>query len=142
MILRFLFIFLFFWSTARLENIREGRTMDMFGKIKTGLRMAGKLLGLDTAKGVAELVSDAFGKNDHRKGDNEEHGGNIFSGFLRMLGFDAKKIGAIAVNSMVFVAQLVSSYVVCIFFQFNLTKYSIHNNLVYFPIIKIYVIST
>ncbi|KAL3267398.1 hypothetical protein HHI36_011527 [Cryptolaemus montrouzieri] len=79
----------------------------MFGKLKSGLQMAGKFLGIDKAKGVADLVSDAFGKSNNRKGD-EDAGGNIFSGFLRMLGFDAKRIGAIAINSIVFVAHLIS----------------------------------
>ncbi|KAK9870011.1 hypothetical protein WA026_006106 [Henosepilachna vigintioctopunctata] len=79
----------------------------MFGKLKSGLEMAGKWLGLDRSRGVANLVSEAFGKINNRKGDYEESG-NIFSGFLRMLGFDAKKIGAIAVNSIVFIAQLIN----------------------------------
>ncbi|XP_044749118.1 uncharacterized protein LOC123309884 [Coccinella septempunctata] len=108
MIFRIVFIFLLFCATVYPQKIRESRTMGMFGKIRSGLEMAGKFLGLDTAKGVAELVSNAFGKNDHRKEDNEEGaGGNIFSGFLRMLGFDARRIGAIAVNSIVFIAQLI-----------------------------------
>lgn len=68
--------------------------------------MAGKLLGLDKATSVAELVSEAFGKTN-KKGDEGDGQQNIFSGFLRILGFDAKKIGAIAVNAIILVAQLV-----------------------------------
>ncbi|KAJ3657921.1 hypothetical protein Zmor_009697 [Zophobas morio] len=84
----------------------EERTV--FGKLKSGFQLAGKLLGIDEANGVAQLVSEAFGKS-HKKGDGAEGTGNIFSGFLRILGFDSKKIGAIAVNAIIFVAQLISS---------------------------------
>lgn len=75
--------------------------------LASGIRLAGKLLGLDKASEIAELVSEAFGKtNTHsKKGDEGQQ--NIFSGFLRILGFDTKKIGAIAVNAIIFVAQLV-----------------------------------
>lgn len=76
----------------------------IFKKLQTSFEMAGKFLGLDKAESVAKLVSDAFGKSG-KKGDEEE--GNIFSGFLRIFGFDSKKIGAIAVNAIIFVAQLV-----------------------------------
>lgn len=80
--------------------------------LASGIRLAGKLLGLDESSGIAQLVSEAFGKTDtqSKKGDDGSVPGqqnNIFSGFLRILGFDAKKIGAIAVNAIIFVAQLV-----------------------------------
>lgn len=76
----------------------------MIDKIKSGFKLAGKLLGWDYASEVAELVSESFGKS--KKGDNS--GDNLFSGFLRIFGFDTKKIGAITVNAIVFLAQLVS----------------------------------
>lgn len=84
----------------------------MFGKLATGIRLAGKLLGFDEATGVAELISEAFGKTDtlSKKGDEGDEQKNIFSGFLRILGFDAKKVGAIAVNAIIFVAQLVRKF--------------------------------
>lgn len=80
----------------------------VFGKLKSGFQLAGRLLGIDQANGVAQLVTQAFGKNHDPKGDAGEGPKNIFSSFLRVLGFDAKKIGAIAVNAIIFVAQLVS----------------------------------
>ncbi|KAJ3630560.1 hypothetical protein MTP99_011752 [Tenebrio molitor] len=80
----------------------------VFGKLKSGFQLAGKILGIDHATGVAQLVTEAFGKS-HPKGDGSEGPSNIFSGFLRILGFDSKKIGAIAVNAIIFVAQLISS---------------------------------
>ncbi|XP_045479645.1 uncharacterized protein LOC123684430 [Harmonia axyridis] len=108
MIYGFSLVLLLLCAFSEAQMHGEARSMTaMFGKIKSGLQMAGKFLGIDTAKGVADLVSEAFGKHNRRKGDEADAGGNIFSGFLRMLGFDAKRIGAIAVNSMVFVAQLI-----------------------------------
>lgn len=80
----------------------------VFGKLKTGLHLAGKLLGFDESSGVAQLVSQAFGKSPKRK--DEFNRDNIFSGFLRILGFDTKRIGAIAVNAVIFVAQLVCNF--------------------------------
>lgn len=76
----------------------------VFGKLKSGFKLAGKLLGLDRASGVAELVSEAFGKSTKK---DDQGSKNIFSGFFRIFGLDTKKIGAIAVNAIIFVAQLV-----------------------------------
>lgn len=73
----------------------------------SGLQVAGKFFNADHAKGVASLVSEAFDKS-HAKNKDADQQGNMFSGFLRMLGFDTKKIGAITVNAIIFVAQLVS----------------------------------
>ncbi|EFA01551.1 hypothetical protein TcasGA2_TC007112 [Tribolium castaneum] len=86
----------------------SGEERTVFGKLKSGFQLAGKLLGIDHANGVAQLVTEAFGKAQ-KKGDGSEGTSNIFSGFLRVLGFDPKKIGAIAVNAIIFVAQLISS---------------------------------
>lgn len=67
---------------------------------------AGKILGLDKSSGIAQLVSETFGTAGQKTGD-AEGGQNIFSGFLRVLGFDTKKIAAIAVNGVIFLAQIV-----------------------------------
>lgn len=80
----------------------------VFGKIKSGFAYAGKILGLDRASEVAQLVSQAFGGRSARKGDTGDPGNTLFSGFLRVLGFDTKRIGAIAVNAIIFIAQIVS----------------------------------
>ncbi|RZC38635.1 uncharacterized protein BDFB_008946 [Asbolus verrucosus] len=93
---------------ALLVTCINAEEKTVFGKLKSGFQLAGKLLGIDQATGVAQLVTEAFGKTQ-RKGDASEGTGNIFSGFLRILGFDSKKIGAIAINAIIFVAQLISS---------------------------------
>lgn len=75
----------------------------------SGLQLAGKFFNSDHAKGVANLVSDAF-EETHTKNKGANQQNNIFSWFLRVLGFDTKKIGAITVNAIIFVAQLVSLF--------------------------------
>lgn len=80
---------------------------EFVGKIKSSFEYAGKLLGLNEAYSVTNLVSETFGKTSKKM--NDEQNSTIFSGFLRILGLDTKKISAIAVNAIIFVAQLVSN---------------------------------
>lgn len=82
-------------------------TPNVFSKIKAGFQMAGKFFGLDKANNLAQLVSETFA-GKHIKRNTKDHNANIFSGFLRLLGLDTKKLSAIAVNAIIFVAQLVS----------------------------------
>jgi hypothetical protein len=83
----------------------------MVAKFREGLDMAGKFLGLNTAQGVAHLVSSSLLKARPqwlREGPDIglQHG--LFSGFFRLLGLDSTKLGAIALNAIIFIAQLVS----------------------------------
>lgn len=87
------------------ESFEEDGILD---KITSGFKLAKKLLGLDRVIGVSQLVSEAFGRDAEADNDKKDGGTNIFSSFLRIFGFDVKKIGAIAVNAVIFVAQLVS----------------------------------
>ncbi|KAF5302165.1 hypothetical protein FQR65_LT08588 [Abscondita terminalis] len=81
----------------------------VFGKIKAGIEIAGKYLGFDPENSLAQMVSETF-SGKHTKTQREEPSHfNVFSGFLRLLGLDTKKISAIAVNAIIFVAQLISS---------------------------------
>ncbi|XP_012278855.1 uncharacterized protein LOC105698838 [Orussus abietinus] len=81
--------------------------------IKAGIRYARSYL--ETAKEIADLVSRSLGhgnrRNDKREPDpSTKFGtGNLVSGFFRLLGVDSTKIGAIVVNSAIFLAQLISS---------------------------------
>ena len=73
--------------------------------------MAGKFLGLNTAQGVAHLVSSSFMRTRPmwmREGPDTSIQHGIFSGFFRLLGLDSTKLGAIALNAIIFIAQLVS----------------------------------
>lgn len=98
---KFYFIIFIFLLTIHLNYCFE----DVVHKIKSSFHYAGKLLGLDEAYSVTKLVTEAFGKATKKTEDNQR--GTIFSGFFRILGLDTKKISAIAVNAIIFVAQLV-----------------------------------
>lgn len=80
-------------------------------KFREGLNMAGKFLGLNTAQGVAHLVSSSLLTTRPQWPREETDGGlqhGLFSGFFRLLGLDSTKLGAIALNVIIFIAQLVS----------------------------------
>lgn len=81
----------------------------VMGKIKSSLQLASKMLGLDRATGVAQLVSETFGGGaKSKKGDNaDEQNQNLFSGFFRLLGLDSGKLGAIVINGFILLAQMV-----------------------------------
>lgn len=87
---------------------------DVLDKIKTGLQYASNYL--ETAKDIADLVSKSLGHNKQKRGEN---GGddevekqpfgpsNLVSAFFRLFGLDSPKVAAIAVNSIIFLAQMV-----------------------------------
>jgi hypothetical protein len=81
-------------------------------KFREGLNMAGKFLGLNTAQGVAHLVSTSLLNARPqwlREGPAASLQHGLFSGFLKLLGLDSTKLGAIALNAIIFMAQLVST---------------------------------
>ncbi|KAF7992386.1 hypothetical protein HCN44_001711 [Aphidius gifuensis] len=89
----------------------------MLAKIKNGLQTAKNYL--DTAKDIADLVSTSLGHNKHHEhGDRDNKNdklskrlgnGNITSAFFRLLGLDTPRIAAIAINSAIFLTQMISS---------------------------------
>ncbi|KAJ9600747.1 hypothetical protein L9F63_001102 [Diploptera punctata] len=84
-------------------------------KLKEGIDTAGKLLGLNTAQGVAHLVSSSLLRTRPmwlREGSDTTLQHGIFSGFFRLLGLDSTKLGAIALNAIIFIAQLISNSLV------------------------------
>lgn len=79
---------------------------------------------LETAKDIADLVSKSLGHKQRRgeDGNNEAKPpfgpSNLVSAFFRLFGLDSPKIAAIAVNSVIFLAQMVNNlckkiYVLC-----------------------------
>lgn len=87
----------------------------MLDKIKNGLKYAKNYL--ETAKTIADLVSKSLNQqNNQKRGDEginhdeaskHRDSGNLASAFFRLLGLDSPKIAAIAVNSAIFLAQMV-----------------------------------
>ncbi|KAL2737892.1 jmjC domain-containing protein 4 isoform X2 [Vespula squamosa] len=110
-ILQFVLILIFF------DTFVFGRADGMFDKIKTGFRYANDYL--EIVKDVANLVSQSLNpgkeeasKRGDKEGDekNQDFGPtNVISAFFRLLGLDSQKIAAIAVNSVIFLAQMISS---------------------------------
>ncbi|XP_076284596.1 uncharacterized protein LOC143211057 [Lasioglossum baleicum] len=88
--------------------------LGVLDKIKAGLEYATNYL--ETAKDIADLVARSLGKKQkERRGEDEqnEKGGfvpsNVMSAFFRMIGLDSQKVTAIVVNSVIFLAQMISS---------------------------------
>lgn len=89
--------------------------LDVLNKIKAGLQYASNYL--QTARDIANLVSKSLGHKPNQKrgedGNDEKQPfgpSNFVSAFFRLIGFDSQKIAAIAVNSVIFLAQMVSIY--------------------------------
>lgn len=104
------------WIILRItNNIINLLILDVLNKIKAGLQYASNYL--QTAKDIANLVSKSLGHKQNQKrgedGGNDEKQqqfgpSNFVSAFFRLIGFDSQKITAIAVNSVIFLAQMVS----------------------------------
>ncbi|XP_078049431.1 uncharacterized protein LOC144476402 [Augochlora pura] len=83
-------------------------------KIKAGLEYATNYL--ETAKDIADLVAKSLGKKQkERRGEDEDKNkagfvpSDVMSAFFRMIGLDSQKVTAIVVNSVIFLAQMISS---------------------------------
>ncbi|XP_076621667.1 uncharacterized protein LOC143342069 [Colletes latitarsis] len=89
----------------------------VLGKIKAGLEYATNYL--ETAKDIADLVARSLGRKQKEKlGEDyvpKQKGSfvpsNIMSAFFRLVGLDSQKVTAIAVNSVIFLAQMASKIV-------------------------------
>lgn len=83
-------------------------------KIKAGLEYATNYL--ETARDIADLVARSLGRKHNEEPEDtptKKKGGfgpsNIMSAFFRLVGLDSQKVTAIAVNSVIFLAQMVST---------------------------------
>lgn len=99
-----------------LCNYRAILHPDVLDKIKTGLQYASNYL--ETAKDIADLVSKSLGHNKQKqiqkRRENKDDEvkqpfgpSNLVSAFFRLMGLDSSKVAAIAVNSFIFLAQMV-----------------------------------
>ncbi|KAK4887020.1 hypothetical protein RN001_003291 [Aquatica leii] len=106
--MRFLAKFYLIFFLTSILCFNNDKTSGVIGKIKAGFEIASKFLGFDPGNGLAQMVSDTF-SGKHTKSPREDTSNNVFAGFLRLIGLDTKKISAIAVNAIIFVAQLIST---------------------------------
>ncbi|KAJ8667000.1 hypothetical protein QAD02_008662 [Eretmocerus hayati] len=100
--------------------VAAGSSEGVFEKIRAGLQNAKNYL--ETAKNIADLVSNSLNKNKYQsykmRGDNDDFADsprkdtfepkNLISSFFRLMGLDSGKVTAITVNGFVFLAQLIS----------------------------------
>ncbi|XP_011166291.1 uncharacterized protein LOC105200435 [Solenopsis invicta] len=107
------FFFCVLWITT-FDEVQLTKTEDVLDKIKAGLQYASNYL--ETAKDIADLVSKSLGhkpnqkRGEDRNGDKQSFGpSNFVSAFFRLIGFDSKKVAAVAVNSVIFLAQMIST---------------------------------
>ncbi|XP_011707005.1 PREDICTED: uncharacterized protein LOC105462172 [Wasmannia auropunctata] len=107
------FLFCVLWITI-FDKVQLTKTEDVLDKIKAGLQYASNYL--ETAKDIADLVSKSLGHKQKQKrgedGNDEKQPfgpSNFVSAFLRLIRFDSQKVAAIAVNSVVFLAQMIST---------------------------------
>lgn len=97
---------------------------------------------LETAKDIADLVSKSLGhKQKQKRGEVEDDEkqsfgpSNFVSAFFRLIGFDSQKVAAIAVNSVIFLAQMVS---ICQMYIINYSNYTHSSETFLFVYYKIY----
>ncbi|XP_065347513.1 uncharacterized protein LOC135944461 [Cloeon dipterum] len=73
---------------------------------------------VDMADRVASLVSNGIGnraqfKNQQQKSQKQEQqqspGPGLFGGFMRLLGLDSTRLGAIAVNAFIYVSEMIAA---------------------------------
>ncbi|XP_012226464.2 uncharacterized protein [Linepithema humile] len=105
-------LFCVLWVTI-FDGVQLAKTEDVLDKIKSGLQYATNYL--ETAKDIADLVSKSLGHKERRGEDGSNEAkqpfgpSNLVSAFLRLFGLDSPKVAAIAVNSVIFLAQMISS---------------------------------
>lgn len=105
--------FLHVFVQNRIIKILLSICLDVLDKIKVGLQYASNYL--ETAKDIADLVSKSLGRKQKRGEDEGKDEtkipfgpSNLVSSFFRIFGLDSQKVAAIAINSVIFLAQMVN----------------------------------
>ncbi|XP_076683496.1 uncharacterized protein LOC143376737 [Andrena cerasifolii] len=115
--------------TATLVSALPEKKDGVLDKIKAGLEYATNYL--ETARDIADLVARSLGRKQSEEQEDtaakKKDGfgpSNIMSAFFRLVGLDSQKVTAIAVNSVIFLAQMISSL-----FELSPSKGNIARNL-------------
>lgn len=118
------FSYIFLVAVIFCPHSRGGRVSkrDLMDNIK----YAGQMFGINTAADVAALVAKAFATPNDRSKQNEdlnvspsENSNSVPSSsetnpiamvasFMKLFGFDSRKLGALALNAIIMIAQMVS----------------------------------
>lgn len=115
-IMKILYVFL---VTVLLFNQSKGRRVSK-RDLMDNIKYAGQMFGINTAADVAALVAKAFGtprdrsKNEDLNispSENETTGEvnpvAMIASFMKLFGFDSRKLGALALNAIIMIAQMV-----------------------------------
>ncbi|XP_031775524.1 uncharacterized protein LOC116415207 [Apis florea] len=108
-------VFLYISTMVIFASSSPQQDDGVLDKIKTGFEYASNYL--ETAKDIADLVASSLGSKQKEKRGEDEDAKNkgsfgpstVMSAFFRLFGLDSQKVTAIAVNSVIFLAQMISS---------------------------------
>lgn len=73
---------------------------------------------VDMADRVASLVSNSLGQDANQRQKQQQkqqqqqptNGPGLFGGFMRLIGLDSTRLGAIAVNAFIYISEMVILY--------------------------------
>lgn len=119
-IMKLVYIFL---VTALLINQSKGKRVSK-RDLMDNIKYAGQMFGINTAADVAALVAKAFATpiTDRSKNEdlnlspsenlngipvNEVNPIAMIGSFMKMFGFDSRRLGALAMNAIIMIAQMV-----------------------------------
>lgn len=86
---------------------------DLLQNLHSGVRMAGKLFGIDTISDVADLVAKGFSRQGYfmkpeANNSMQQQAASMLVMVWKLLGLDGSKLGALVMNALIFVAHVVS----------------------------------
>uniref|UniRef100_A0A1A9WEB9 Uncharacterized protein n=1 Tax=Glossina brevipalpis TaxID=37001 RepID=A0A1A9WEB9_9MUSC len=121
-------IFYCFFSFRENEG-KSFENMGLMNNLNQGLKFAGDMFGVRMAADVADLVVKAFSVNskqenqENKKSNNQPNdtmtttkpnsdwsliNSKLITGILRLVNFDVSKLGALALNTLIIVAQTIA----------------------------------
>ncbi|XP_058460009.1 uncharacterized protein LOC131435812 [Malaya genurostris] len=87
---------------------------DFIENLTSGVRMAGKLFGIDTISDVADLVAKglsgpSFSAQPDTAVPMQQQASSMMSLMWKILGMDGNKLGALVMNALIFVAHVIAT---------------------------------
>ncbi|XP_039433286.1 uncharacterized protein LOC120415746 [Culex pipiens pallens] len=87
---------------------------DLLQNLHSGVRMAGKLFGIDTISDVADLVAKGFSRQGYfmkpeANNSMQQQAASMLVMVWKLLGLDGSKLGALVMNALIFVAHVIAT---------------------------------
>ncbi|KAL5275937.1 hypothetical protein ACFFRR_001641 [Megaselia abdita] len=116
----YVFLVVLFLHQSKGRRVAKRDLMD-------NIKYAGQMFGINTAADVATLVAKAFATPTDRSKQNEDLNLSpsenlnaipttteanpiaMIASFMKLFGFDSRKLGALALNAIIMIAQMISS---------------------------------